>query len=161
MSTMKFLLVMGQHGKKAAKLASLNLLGYEVDLSNVRRGIPKMLNLPEGKRIELIAPSREQFELNAVIMLSALDLGAEKAIHVHMDPTKLAPAFQFCQQRKCYVGGDMANPAVPVTSGQLASDMVEKMANLVPADQANIIAISPSRSGYTAFEPLCGRQMLE
>ena len=150
--SLNLLMVLGQHGNKVAKTVSLNLLGYQVDLSNVRRKLPKMLNLPEGRVIELIAPSSEQFELNAKTLLSSLNLGETNVLHMHMDPTKLAGAWQYCQRRKSYVGGDLANPMVGVVSGTSAAEMVKVMEDLVPADQANIVAFSPNCAGYTAME---------
>ena len=136
------LLTLGKHGSKVVKTVSKNLLGYEVNLSNLRRHLPRMLNLPEGKTIELIAPSEEKFERTCVMML----------IHTHMDPTKLAEALQFCQRRKAYVGGDMRHPKIIVTSGLQAGTVIERIEHIAPADQANIMAISPVIAGYPAYE---------
>ena len=146
------LLTLGKHGSKVVKTVSKNMLGYEVNLSNIRRHVPRMLNLPEGKSIELIAPSEEEFERTCVMMLGAFCTGEKKLIHTHMDPTKLAEALQFCQRRKAYVGGDMRHPKTSIMSGSQASTIIEHIEHIAPADQANIMAISPVTAGYPAYE---------
>eukprot|EP00966_Prymnesium_polylepis_P085980 1989794-Prymnesium_polylepis.1 len=46
----------------------------------------------------------------------------------------------------------MAHPKIAVTSGQQAAAIVEQIELIAPADQANIMAISPVSAGYPAYE---------
>ena len=56
-----FLIALGGiSSASVVKFVSKNLLGWEVDLSNLRKKIPQLLNLPPRTFVELIDPSDAQ-----------------------------------------------------------------------------------------------------
>ena len=155
-SVFNFLIGLSQvASKRAVKFASLNLLGFEINLSNTRKKITtRILGLQGDERIELIDPTDEQFELMMQTLARGLRCGASPLIATHMDPSKLAGTLQYCSRRQMVLGGDaLAGYAkMSVTSGTSGAAFIEAMSNVVPADQANIFAFSPAKAGFPAVE---------
>ena len=140
--------------KRAVKFASLNLLGFEINLGNMRKHMIRILDLKGDERIELIHPTDEQFDLMIQTLARGLRCGASPLIATHMDPSKLAGTLQYCSRRQMVLGGDtLAGYAkMSVTSGTSGAAFMESMANVIPADQANIFAFSPAKAGFPAVE---------
>eukprot|EP00966_Prymnesium_polylepis_P251963 5825215-Prymnesium_polylepis.1 len=139
-SVFNFLLGLGRiAGKAAVKFASLNLLGQEIDLANMRRKMGALLNLSKEEmgKLELIDPTLEGFEVMVTIIVKALNLGKEPLIAVHMDPSKVAEALQYCSKRHCVLGGDTLSKLakIPVPDKMTAGDFISKMGGIVPSDQ--------------------------
>ena len=60
-STFNFLIGLSQiASKRAVKFASLNLMGFEIGLANMRRHTTRILDLGEHETLELIDPTDEQ-----------------------------------------------------------------------------------------------------
>lgn len=140
--------------KRAVKFASLNLLGFELNLGNMRKHQTRILGLQGDEKIELIDPTDEQFELMMQTLARGLRCGASPLIATHMDPSKLAGTLQYCSRRQMVLGGDtLAGYAkMSVTSGTSGAAFMESVSNVVPADQANIFAFSPAKAGFPAVE---------
>ena len=152
-SVFNFFLSISAHGSKVLKTVSVNLLGYELDVGNLRRKVPQILNLPKGTMLELIEPSDEDLNRTVELLLASFRLGpSKKLINVHVDPTKVAGALQYCAKRGVIFGGDGRNARIPVPNQGRATDMADTVKGIPPADQANIFAISPQIAGYPAFE---------
>eukprot|EP00966_Prymnesium_polylepis_P142730 3295185-Prymnesium_polylepis.1 len=87
--TVNFFLTLGSMaGAFAVKFVSKNLLGWELKLDNLRRKIPRILNLPANTSVELIDPSPEQMDVMSAMLLKGFRR-RQPVICVHMDPTKL------------------------------------------------------------------------
>ena len=140
--------------KRAVKFASLNLLGFQIDLANMRRHTVRVLDLKEDENLELIDPTNEELQTMVSMLMRGVRCGKSPLIATHMDPTKLAGTLQYCCRRQSVLGGDtLAGFAkVPVQDKSQASEFMSSMANVVPADQANIFAFSPAKAGFPAME---------
>ena len=148
-----FLIGAGQFGKSCVKYCSQNLLGYEVDLGNLRTKLPEILNLPKGTFMEILNPTDNEVYQTAVILVRAFRRGAEPVVHVAMDPTKVAKVLQHCRRRHAVVGGDTLSGNAKVSiEKQEASAFIESMSNVVPACQANLMAPAPQVAGYSVTE---------
>mmetsp|Transcript_56640 Transcript_56640/g.112481 ORF Transcript_56640/g.112481 Transcript_56640/m.112481 type:complete len:163 (-) Transcript_56640:200-688(-) len=153
-STFNFFLSLSVHGEKVLKTVSVNLLGREIDVGNLRRKIPQILNLPKGTMLELIQPSEADLQRTVELLLNSFRLGAQKVVNVHVDPTKVAGAHQYCAKRACIVGGDGKNARIAVANGGAASELISTVQGVPPADQANIFAISPQIAGYARTQSM-------
>ena len=142
--------------KRAVKFASLNLLGFEINLANMRRHTTRILDLKGDEKLELIDPTDEELRTMVDTLLRGLRCGEEPLVATHMDPSKLAGTLQYCSRRMAVLGGDtLAGYAkAPVQDKSNAADFMASMANIVPADQANIFAFSPAKAGFPAMEIL-------
>lgn len=140
--------------KRAVKFTSLNLLGFEIQLGNMRRQTVRILDLKENETLELIDPTDEQLDTMLKVLSRGLRCGDSPLVATHMDPSKLAGTFQYCSRRQNVLGGDtLAGYAkIPVVSGSKASDFMASMADVVPADQGNVFAFSAAKAGFPATE---------
>ena len=160
-SAIDFFTGMGMHTKAAVKDASLNLLGFELDLAKLRRKRVAILNLPRDVELEFLNPSPEQLQQTCEVLVRSWRRGAEPVVQVSMDPTKVARKLQFDQRRGVLVGGDTLSGRATIDLPKRinASQFAEISLETAPADQANLISVAPQVAGYSVLE-VCATLLL-